>query len=148
MTTLLLLIGCSTILILGVGAFDVTRTKVEEIQLTSKDIIAADELDVKTRDNARQYRFIGDLKIGERHSDETVFRRTVDVSNPTDDVYSSAIMLSVERGTIHYVSITNERNSYAVACDDLYSLGSSRTSIKVRVPPNSKSTLLLIVAAH
>ena len=31
-------------------------------------------------------------------ADETVFRRTMEISNPTDQVYNSAVNLNVERG--------------------------------------------------
>ncbi|XP_001608032.1 uncharacterized protein LOC100123179 [Nasonia vitripennis] len=134
--------------VLNAQAFDVTEKRVEHIDLTEKDIVKKDEMDFKLRDNKRESRFIGDLVIGERLADETIFRRSVEISNPTDQVYNSAIMLSVERGTIHYVSVNNEKNSYAVACDEPYSLGTSRTSFNVRVPPNTKSQLWLLVAAH
>lgn len=49
-------------------------------------------------------------------------------------------------GNIHYVSVTNDPGSVAVACDDPYTLGSSRSNINIRVPPNTKSYLTLLVA--
>jgi hypothetical protein len=38
------------------------------------------------------------MEIGDRRGDETIFRRSVEISNPTDDVYNTAITLNVERG--------------------------------------------------
>lgn len=49
-------------------------------------------------DDDERQNFIGDLKIGEHKSQETVFRRTIDVSNPTDDVYRTSMTLSVNNG--------------------------------------------------
>ncbi|XP_011499938.1 PREDICTED: uncharacterized protein LOC105363837 [Ceratosolen solmsi marchali] len=138
----------SLVLTAHTNAFDVTDKRVEHITLTDKDIVSKEQLDLKLKNGKRDYKFIGDLEIGDRHADETVFRRSVEISNPTDEVYNTAITLNVERGTIHYLSVSNERNSYAVACDEPYSLGTSRTSFNVRVPPNTQSQLWLLVAAH
>ena len=64
-------------------------------------------------------------------------------------IYKLKILkLILFKGTIHYVSVLNEPNSYAVACEEPYSLGTSRTSFNVRVLPNSNSVLSLLVAAH
>ena len=56
---------------------------------------------MKVLDEDREVRFIGDLVIGKHRADETVFRRTVDVSNPTGGVYSTEITLSVTNGKRH-----------------------------------------------
>lgn len=66
--------------------------------------------DTKLRDNKRELRFIGDLTIGDRHADETIFRRTMEISNPTDQVYSSAVMLNVERGKTEWNSLQFSSN--------------------------------------
>ncbi|KAL7286885.1 uncharacterized protein LOC106650898 [Trichogramma pretiosum] len=143
----LVALGAFVLLTGLVEAFDVTKTKTENIFLTEEDVVK-DEPAGSLRANVREYRFIGDLVIGDRLADETVFRRSVDIANPTNQVYSTTISLNVERGKIHFLSATNERNSYAVGCDEPYSLGHSKISFNVRVPPSSKSQLWLLVAAH
>ncbi|XP_015439654.1 PREDICTED: uncharacterized protein LOC107194523 [Dufourea novaeangliae] len=92
--------------------------------------------------------FIGDLFVGQRYADEIVFRRVVEFDNPTNTVQTTSLNLSITNGVIHYVSARNNPGSYAVACNDPSSLGSSQSSIHLRVPPNSKSMLTLTIAAH
>ncbi|XP_014208843.1 uncharacterized protein LOC106639650 [Copidosoma floridanum] len=143
-----ILLVCSVTLATYAAASGVTKNNRETIYLTDKDIVPKDELGPLLKEAKKEYRFIGDLVIGERHADETIFRRSIEAANPTDQVYSSAVTINVERGTIHYLSVTNEKNSYVVVCDEPYSLGTSRTSFNLRVPPNTKSQLWLLVAAH
>ena len=42
--------------------------------------------------------FIGDLIIGQQRADETVFRRNIQVSNPTKRIYSTRITFNVNNG--------------------------------------------------
>ncbi|XP_033226075.1 uncharacterized protein LOC117178748 [Belonocnema kinseyi] len=118
------------------------------VDLTDKDVVPLSEMPRVAGLDEREGGFIGDLIIGQRRADETVFRRTVQVSNPTKQVYSTAISLNVNNGIIHHLSVFNERGSYGVVCDEPYTLGKSRSSFNVRVPPNTESSLSLIVAAH
>ncbi|XP_024938316.1 uncharacterized protein LOC107265070 isoform X1 [Cephus cinctus] len=93
-------------------------------------------------------RFIGDLVIGQRQQEETLFWRSLEIDNPTNDVYGQEIALAVTNGVIHYISVINDRGSYAVACDRPYALGSSRSSFNIRVTPNSHSYVTVVVGAH
>lgn len=142
--------------LLNVFFFFIVFTAAEEtekrglihVDLTDKDIVSSSELSRVAGSDERETGFIGDLIIGLRRSDETIFRRTVQVSNPTKRVYRTTISLNVNNGIIHHLSVFNERGSYAVVCDEPYTLGNTRSSFNVRVPPNTESTLTLIVAAH
>lgn len=42
--------------------------------------------------------FIGNLEIGRRYSDETIFRRVIEFNNPTNTVQSSTLTLTVTNG--------------------------------------------------
>ncbi|XP_012276264.1 uncharacterized protein LOC105697484 [Orussus abietinus] len=141
------------ILVLAIVLRDFTCAEAERkvnfrnVEFTETDVAPENELTKLAKYN-RGEAFIGDLVIGNRRADETVFWRTVEISNPTDEVYSTVITASVNHGVIHYLSAVNNQGSYAVACDEPYTLGTSKSSFKVRVVPNSKSTLSLVIAAH
>ncbi|XP_011309129.1 uncharacterized protein [Fopius arisanus] len=139
----IVLINC---LVFVVG-IDVRVLNDTDFLFTRDDTITAKDL-AKRLDDGKAMRFIGDLTIGERQPSETVFTRTIQVSNPTPEVYRTAISVSVDNGIIHYMSVLNEPGSYAVACDEPYSLGGSRTGFNVRVTPRSETVLTLIIAAH
>ncbi|XP_063990227.1 uncharacterized protein LOC135169296 isoform X1 [Diachasmimorpha longicaudata] len=118
-----------------------------DFRFSSEDAVSVKDL-AKQLDDNRAMRFIGDLTIGERQPSETVFSRTIEVSNPTPEVYRTSISVSVDNGIIHYLSVINDPGSYAVACDERYSLGGSRSRFDLRVTPRSENTLTLIIAAH
>lgn len=42
--------------------------------------------------------FIGNLEIGRRYPDETIFRRVIEFNNPTNTVQSSTLTLTVSNG--------------------------------------------------
>lgn len=42
--------------------------------------------------------FIGNLEIGKRYADETVFRRVIEFNNPTSSVQSTTLTLTVTNG--------------------------------------------------
>jgi len=42
--------------------------------------------------------FIGNLEIGTRYADESVFHRVIEFNNPTSRVQSASITLSVRNG--------------------------------------------------
>jgi hypothetical protein len=42
--------------------------------------------------------FIGNLELGRRYSDETVFRRVVEFHNPSNAVASNTLTMSVNNG--------------------------------------------------
>lgn len=44
--------------------------------------------------------FIGDLVLGKRYADETIFRRVIELENPTDTVQSTTLNMSVSDGKI------------------------------------------------
>lgn len=52
--------------------------------------------------------FIGNIEIGRRYADETVFRRVIVFNNPTDRVQSTTLTMSVTNGeeTLTKVCIT------------------------------------------
>ncbi|XP_015589553.1 uncharacterized protein LOC107265070 isoform X2 [Cephus cinctus] len=114
---------------------------------TTEDALPANELSRLTEADA-ETRFIGDLVIGQRQQEETLFWRSLEIDNPTNDVYGQEIALAVTNGVIHYISVINDRGSYAVACDRPYALGSSRSSFNIRVTPNSHSYVTVVVGAH
>ncbi|XP_015108993.1 uncharacterized protein LOC107035881 [Diachasma alloeum] len=130
-----------------VAGIDVRVLSDADFRFGTDDTISAKDL-AKRLDDDRAMRFIGDLTIGERQHSETVFSRTIQVSNPTPEVYRTAISVSVDNGIIHYLSVINDPGSYAVACDEPYSLGGSRSGFNLRVTPRSENTLTLIIAAH
>lgn len=56
--------------------------------------------------------FIGDLEIGQRYSDETVFRRVIVFDNPTNTVERTTLALSVTNGKIN---LNNYRFMYIIS---------------------------------
>ncbi|XP_063990228.1 uncharacterized protein LOC135169296 isoform X2 [Diachasmimorpha longicaudata] len=66
-----------------------------DFRFSSEDAVSVKDL-AKQLDDNRAMRFIGDLTIGERQPSETVFSRTIEVSNPTPEVYRTSISVSVD----------------------------------------------------
>lgn len=54
----------------------------------------------------------------------------------------------IPTGIIHYVNVVNDRGSYAVVCDELNTLGSSRGNINIRAAAKTKSYLTIVTAVH
>ena len=126
------------------SAVDISKYKNIRLEFTSSD----GETQTKLLGDDRGAGFIGDFSAGQRYSDEIIFRRVVEFENPTNMVQSTTLNLSVSNAIIHYVSARNAVGSYAVVCNESNSLGSSKGSITLRVPPNSTSSLTLLIAAH
>ncbi|XP_076239522.1 uncharacterized protein LOC143182431 [Calliopsis andreniformis] len=129
------------------AAIDVSKQKNVPLEFSNSDVVPKNRLKSEFPEE-RGAGFIGDLTVGQRYADEVVFRRTIEYNNPTQIVQSSVLNLSIMNGAISYISARNAPGSYAVVCDDPSSLGSSRGAIKIRVPPNSKSSLTLIIASQ
>ncbi|KAK2575685.1 hypothetical protein KPH14_012076 [Odynerus spinipes] len=129
-------------------AIDVSKTNRTDISLTEDDVVPKTQLKKLLPDSDRRPTSIEDDASGVRYPDEIVYRRILKLDNPTGAIQSTSTELSVNHGLINYVSITNGPNSYAVACIEDSTLGTSRVIIHLRVPPNSSSELMLIVAAH
>ncbi|XP_020289645.1 uncharacterized protein LOC109857585 [Pseudomyrmex gracilis] len=126
---------------------DISKVKNIQIDLTEKDIVPKTTLK-NLESNTFTGGFIGNIEIGQRFPDEVVLRRVIEFENPTNNVQSTTITLTANRGIIHYVRILNDPGSYAVICDEPNSLGSSRGNFNIRVSPRTKSTLTVIAAAH
>ncbi|XP_017887822.1 uncharacterized protein LOC108629576 [Ceratina calcarata] len=126
---------------------DVSRDKNVQLQLNNNDALPKTKL-LANSPEERGPGFIGDLVFGQRYADETVFRRVIEFNNPSNVVQATTLDVSVTSGAIHYLSARNVQGSHAVVCGNSNVLGSSRTSISLRVLPNSLATLNLIVAAH
>ncbi|XP_011147480.1 uncharacterized protein LOC105187984 [Harpegnathos saltator] len=125
---------------------DVSKTKTVELQFTDEDIVPKTELKnlvPQTYANG----FIGDLEIGSRLRDETIFQRIIVFNNPTDYVQSSELKVNGP-GIVHYINAQNFQGSYAVVCDHSDALGSSRIYLTIRVNPQTKSRISLFVALH
>ncbi|XP_076628658.1 uncharacterized protein LOC143345429 [Colletes latitarsis] len=131
-------------LLQATSAVDISKYKNIRLELNDNDAVP----NTRLFGDERAQGFIGDIQIGQRYSDENVFRRLVEFDNPTDVVQTSTLNLSVSNGVIHYVNARNQPNSYAVACVDSTNVGTPGKGINFRVAPRSKAALTLIVAAH
>ncbi|XP_076288588.1 uncharacterized protein LOC143213030 [Lasioglossum baleicum] len=127
-----------------VSAVDVSKNKSIRLEFGDNDGIPK----AKLAGDERGTGFIGDLTVGRRYADETVFRRVIEFENPTNVIQSSILNLSITNGAIHYVSARNNQGSFAVVCDNPSTLGQSSGSINLRVPPTSTSVLSLTIASH
>ncbi|KAG7213097.1 hypothetical protein KM043_002422 [Ampulex compressa] len=134
-------------LLQAASAIDVSKNKNIEVAFSGNDNVPKTDFKSILPDD-RGTGFIGDLTIGRRYADESVFRRVVEFNNPTNMVQRTTLALTVNSGVVHYISAQNDPGSYAVVCDESSSLGSSRSNVNLRVAPNSKSTLTLVIAAH
>ncbi|XP_076766124.1 uncharacterized protein LOC143432982 [Xylocopa sonorina] len=135
-------------LLQAVSAIDVSQNKNVRLEFGSGDVVQKPKLLDPNSDERAPPLFIGDLVIGQRYPDETVFRRVIEFNNPTNVVQSTTLDVSVTNGIIHYINARNVQGSQAVVCGNPNILGSSKSSISLRVPPNSLATLTLTVAAH
>ncbi|XP_076672476.1 uncharacterized protein LOC143371330 [Andrena cerasifolii] len=134
-------------LLQAASAVDVSKQKNVRLEFTDKDGVSKTRLQGAFPEE-RGPGFIGDLTIGQRYADETVFRRVVEFNNPTNAVQTTTLALSVSNGVIHQISAKNVQGSYAVVCEDSNSLGTSRSTLNLRVSPNSTSSLILTIASH
>ncbi|XP_029175779.1 uncharacterized protein LOC114944161 [Nylanderia fulva] len=129
------------------SAIDISQTKNIQIQLSDEDIVPNTALKSLTP-NTYAAGFIGNIEIGRRYNEETIFRRVAEFNNPTNNVQSSTLTLTVNNGILHYISVVNESGSYAVVCDEPNTLGSSRGKINIRASANTKSYLTIVAAVH
>ncbi|XP_072758418.1 uncharacterized protein [Anoplolepis gracilipes] len=129
------------------SVLDLSTTKNILIQFADEDVVPKTALKSLVP-NTYVAGFIGNLEIGRRYPDETIFRRVIEFNNPTNVIQSSTLMLTVNNGVLHYVSVVNDNGSYAVVCDEPNTLGSSRGNINIRASPNTKSYLTVIAAVH
>ncbi|KAL6419748.1 hypothetical protein ACFW04_014458 [Cataglyphis niger] len=129
------------------ASVDLSETKNVLIEFADEDVVPKTALK-SLMPNTYVAGFIGNLEIGRRYSDETIFRRVIEFNNPTNTVQSSTLTLTVTNGILHYISVMNDSNSYAVVCDEPNTLGSSRGNINIRASPNTKSYLTIITAVH
>ncbi|XP_011163167.1 uncharacterized protein LOC105198211 [Solenopsis invicta] len=134
-------------LLQAVIAIDLSLSKNIQINLDEKDIVPKTDLKNLVPEPHAANEFIGNLEIGTRYADEKVFRRIIEFNNPTNTVQTTTLTLTVN-GILHYISAVNQNGSYAVICDEVSTLGSSRGSIKVRAAANTKSYVLIVAAAH
>ncbi|KAM0737129.1 hypothetical protein ACS0PU_000222 [Formica fusca] len=129
------------------ASVDLSETKNVLIEFADKDVVPKTALKSLVP-NTYVAGFIGNLEIGRRYSDETIFRRVIEFNNPTNIVQSSTLTLTVTNRILHYISVVNDNGSYAVICDEPNTLGSSRGNINIRASPNTKSYLTIITAVH
>ncbi|KAH0948581.1 hypothetical protein HN011_001700 [Eciton burchellii] len=134
-------------LLLPARAIDLSKSKNIQLEFADTDVVPKTALKGLTSD-VYGNGFIGNLELGRRYSDETVFRRVVEFHNPSNAVASNTLTMSVNNGIIHYISVVNDNGSYAVVCGEPNSLGSSRSNINIRTFSNTKSYLTITVAAH
>ncbi|XP_031834363.2 uncharacterized protein LOC116427766 [Nomia melanderi] len=132
-------------LLQAASAIDVSKYKNVRLDFGDNDIVPKTKL--LGAGEERVPAFIGDLTLGQRYADETVFQRIVEFENPTNTVQSTTFNLSVSSGVIHYVSAKNSQGSYSVICGPS-NLGTPQTSINVRVPPTSTTVIRMTIAAH
>ncbi|KOC59542.1 hypothetical protein WH47_09064 [Habropoda laboriosa] len=128
-------------------AIDISQYKNVQLEFNDNDGVPRTKL-LGLNPEERGPGFIGDLVVGQRYSDETIFRRVIEFENPTSTVQGTTLSLSISNGVIHYISARNAQGSYGVICDNPNVLGASKSSINLRVPPNSTAMLSLIIAAH
>ncbi|XP_071573612.1 uncharacterized protein [Temnothorax nylanderi] len=129
-------------------AIDLSQTKNVQVDFSERDIVPKTALKSLVPETHAASGFIGNLEIGRRYADESVFRRVIEFNNPTNTVQSSTLSLTVTNGIIHYISVVNDSGSYAVICDEPGTLGKSRANINIRASANTKSYLTIVVAAH
>ncbi|XP_046411954.1 uncharacterized protein LOC124175595 [Neodiprion fabricii] len=98
-------------------------------------------------DDARNS-FPGDLIVGYRLADEVLYRRVIEIRNPTNELKTGIITFSVPRGQFHYVSAINRAGSVGVMCEEPYTIGNSETGFRVRSQPNTQVVLDCTFAAH
>ncbi|CAL7933837.1 unnamed protein product [Xylocopa violacea] len=134
-------------LLQAVSAIDVSQNKNVRLEFGTGDVVQKTRL-LDSSPDERAPLFIGDLIVGQRLPDETVFRRVIEFNNPTNVIQTTTLDVSVTNGIIHYINARNVQNSQAVVCGNANTLGSSKSSINLRVLPNSLATLTLTVAAH
>ncbi|XP_011686471.1 PREDICTED: uncharacterized protein LOC105449166 [Wasmannia auropunctata] len=128
-------------------AFDLSQTK--NVVFTEEDIVPKTALKSFVPEAHAAAGFIGNLEVGSRYPDEIVFRRDIDVNNPTNAVHSITLSVTLpNRQTIHYFSVINSSGSYAVVCDQPTTLGSSKSTVNIRLAANTKAYLTLVIAAH
>ncbi|XP_012216305.1 uncharacterized protein [Linepithema humile] len=147
MSRLIIVVLGVLVLLQMVSAIDLSTTKNVEIAFADTDTVPKTALK-NLLPNSYAAGFIGNLEIGRRYPDETIFRRVIEFDNPTNTVQSSTLTLTVTNGIIHYVSVVNESGSYAVVCDEVNTLGSSRGNINIRAAAKTKSYLTVITAVH
>ncbi|KAL6260521.1 hypothetical protein P5V15_008045 [Pogonomyrmex californicus] len=128
-------------------AIDLSQTDNIQINFAEEDVVPKTALKSFVS-NTYAAGFIGNLEIGQRRADETVFRRVIEFNNPTNTVQSGILTLTVTNGVLHYINVMNDNGSYAVVCGESSSLGTSRTNINIRASANTKSYLTIIAAAH
>ncbi|XP_019882595.1 uncharacterized protein LOC105249593 [Camponotus floridanus] len=126
---------------------DLSKTKNVLIELADEDIVPKTALKSLVPETYVAG-FIGNLEIGRRYPDETIFRRVIEFNNPTTTVQSNTLTLTVTNGILHYISVINDSGSYAVVCDEPNTLGSSRGNINIRASPKTKSYLTVVTAVH
>ncbi|KYN05657.1 PREDICTED: uncharacterized protein LOC108771483 [Cyphomyrmex costatus] len=131
-----------------VTAVDLSQTKNVQIDFAEKDIVPKTALKNLLPETYAATGFIGNIEIGRRYADETIFRRVIVFNNPTDRVQSTTLTMSVTNGILHYISVVNDNGSYAVACDEPTTLGSRNGKINIRGAPNTRSSVTVIAAAH
>ncbi|XP_053979875.1 uncharacterized protein LOC128889647 [Hylaeus anthracinus] len=126
------------------SAVDVSKYKNIRLEFNDKDAVPKQRLFGVGEERGRG--FIGDIVVGPRLDGEYVFRRQVDFNNPTDEVETSVLNLSVSRGNIHHISARNGPNSFAVVCINSSNAGSPGSSVSIRLAPQSRASLTLTVA--
>ncbi|XP_076172814.1 uncharacterized protein LOC143149382 [Ptiloglossa arizonensis] len=141
------IVGVLCVALAVASAVDISQVKTIRVDFDGSDGVPRTKL-LGTEKAELGPGFIGDIYLGQRYADETIFRRVVEFENPTDVVQGTTLNLSIANGIIHFVSMRNNPGSYAVVCDDATSLGTSKTNIKLRVNPQSSASLILTIAAH
>ncbi|XP_043272440.1 uncharacterized protein [Venturia canescens] len=94
-------------------------------------------------------KFNGDLTVGNRLSNDSLWTLQMTVTNPSSSVISSSCHWGFPPSIkINWMSIINEPGSDAVFCDAAGNLGDRLIAFSVRVNPNSTALFNLYVATY
>ncbi|XP_043270751.1 uncharacterized protein [Venturia canescens] len=129
-------------------SYDISKLRDIKIVLTEIDSAQADRTTVFNKE-VQGSGFIGDLEAGERRYDEKTYESTFTLENSDNAVFSNTLTFHVnEIGIFHYLRLTNDANSYLVACESSYTLGFTEAKVNVRAVPLSSSTYTVFAAIH
>ena len=116
------------------------------LKLSDKDVIQTNSgFYLKSR-NINTY--LGTLITGNHVEDETIYTAEIKHRNNHNNVILLLDLVLQVSETVHFVSAENINGSKAVVCETANTLGSSRSTIRIRIAPRSTARLRVLVGTH
>ncbi|XP_071865065.1 uncharacterized protein [Bombus fervidus] len=116
------------------------------LKLSDKDVIQTNsDSNLKPR-NINTY--LGTLSAGHHLQGETLYTTQIEHRNNRNNVVLALDLVLQVQGITHFVSAENINGSEAVVCETANTLGSSRSTIRVRIAPSSTARLRVLVGTH